>query len=121
MKRIRVTGAATSYTKIHHSDTLWMNRTENIVETEFRQTTRTTVDLMRHTKHLTVTLRQVDDPANIDCEDFDISVTDDNGCARHDSSIKENDELLTYTPHNTWTSEYSNGTQAGIRVPHMPT
>lgn len=117
LDREKNTGDGRSYV-VHENtplDTLWMNRTENIVETEFRQTTCTTVDLMRHTKHLTVTLRQVDDPANIDCNDFDISVTDDNGCARHDSSIKENDELLTYTPHNTWTSEYSNGTQAGIQ------
>lgn len=59
LDREKNTGDGRSYV-VHENtplDTLWMNRTENIVETEFRQTTRTTVDLMRHTKHLTVTLR----------------------------------------------------------------
>ena len=88
-------------------DTLWMNRTKNTVETGFQETTRTLVDLMRHTKQLTITLRQVNDPANIDCNDFSIGLTDDNGCVRHDCSIKADDELLTYTPHTMWTSEYS--------------
>ena len=84
-----------------------MNRTKNTVETGFQETTRTLVDLMRHTKQLTITLRQVNDPANIDCNDFSIGLTDDNGCVRHDCSIKADDELLTYTPHTMWTSEYS--------------
>ena len=96
-------------------DTLWMNRRENVVETAFQQTTRAMVDLMRHTKNLTVTLRQVDDPANIDCADFDISVVDDNGCVRHDCSLKTDDELLTYTPHAQWTSEYSDGTRGEVQ------
>lgn len=96
-------------------DTLWMNRTENTVETRFQETTRTLVDLMRHTKQLTITLRQVNDPANIDCNDFSISLTDDNGCVRHDCSIKADDELLTYTPHTMWTSEYSDNNHNEIQ------
>ena len=88
-------------------DTLWMNRTKNTVETGFQETTRTLVDLMRHTKQLTITLRQVNDPANIVCFDFCIGLREENGCVRHDCSIKADDELLTYTPHTMWTSEYS--------------
>ena len=88
-------------------DTLWMNRTENVVETQFQQTTCTQVDLMRLTKNLTVTLRQVNDPANISHEDFDISVTDDNGCVRHDCSLKREGKVMAYTPYASWTSEYA--------------
>lgn len=102
-------GGDASYVVNEHMplDTLWMNRTENIVETELQTTVRTTVDLMRHTKHLTVTLRQLEDPARITCHDFDIRVTDDNGSMPHDCLIPEgNAEMLTYTPHTVWDSEY---------------
>lgn len=109
LDRQRNTGDGTAAV-VHENmplDTLWMNRTENVVETAFQQTTRATVDLMRHTKNLTVTLRQVDAPANIDCADFDICLVDDNGCVRHDCSLKTGDDLLTYTPYAQWTSEYT--------------
>lgn len=97
-------------------DTLWMNRTENVVETKFQETTRTTVDLMRHTKNLTITLRQVEDPADIHHADFAVTVTDNNGRVRHDCTLKEDDELLTYTPHAMWTSEYDDNTRGGEEV-----
>ena len=96
-------------------DTLWMSRTENVVETKFQETICTKVDLMRLTKNLTITLRQVNDPANISHADFDISVVDDNGCVRHDCSLKREGKMLTYTPYASWTSEYTNESRIGIQ------
>ncbi len=117
LDRQKNTGDGRSYV-VHENtplDTLWMNRTENVVETGFQKTTRTTVDLMRHTKNLTVTLRQVDDPSNIDSKNFDVRVVDDNGCVRHDCSLKADDDLLTYTPYAQWTSEYSDGSRGEVQ------
>lgn len=93
--------------KNHPLDTLWMSRTDNYAELNTQVTTRETVNLMRDTKNITLTLRQLNhaDEQNIDIADYDISITDSNGWLNYDNSLKA-DEQLVYTPYALWNTSY---------------
>lgn len=87
-------------------------------EVRFRETTTATANLMRHTNNLTVTLRQIDDPVNIDCEDYDIRLTDNNGWVNYDNSLLP-DNHLAYLPYARWNTDFKddNG-QVAQRAAH---
>lgn len=99
-------------------DTLWISRNDCRGEVRFRETTTATANLMRHTNNLTVTLRQIDDPVNIDCEDYDIRLTDNNGWVNYDNSLLP-DNHLAYLPYARWNTDFKddNG-QVAQRVAH---
>lgn len=85
-------------------DTLWMSRegVEATVEPlDTYSPTYATVPLIRDTKRLTMTLRQIDEPMGITTGDFDIYITDSNGLIHHDNTV-ENDGKLRYTPYAEW-------------------
>ncbi|EJX08896.1 protein containing DUF1812 [gut metagenome] len=87
-------------------DTLWMNYEAHPVEIIDQQITQETIGLMRDTKNLTVSLRQIDQPTDIDCQDFDIRITDRNGWFGPDNQPLA-DDLLTYTPYAAWNTEFN--------------
>lgn len=103
------TGQADGTQAVEHQamplDTLWMNYREHRVTVTDQQVTNETVGLMRDTKNLTVTLRQVDRPAEVDYRDFDIRITDHNGFLGCDNMLLP-DDLLTYTPYTAWNTEF---------------
>ena len=67
--------------------------------------TYATVSMIRDTKHLDLTLRQVDDPDNIFASDFDVQIIEPNATLAHDNSVTGADSLL-YTPYSQWTTRF---------------
>ncbi len=65
-----------------------------------------TLSMMRNTKMLTLTLRQLDDAANISTDDFEIYILDNNGTTNHDNTVAQDEDIM-YTPHDTWTTEFA--------------
>lgn len=73
--------------------------------------THATVSLVRDTKHLNITLRQLDDPADINHNDYEITIVDNNSTLAHDNSVVAGDSLI-YTPYAQWTTRFDeNGVQ----------
>lgn len=93
-------------------DLLWHGMSDAPLEVRDMEEAHQTISLMRDTKMLTVSLHQLDDPADISSDDFDIQLTAANGRLAHDNSLLD-DELLTYTPYAQWTTEFtSSGSRA---------
>ena len=67
--------------------------------------TYATVSMMRDTKHLNVTLRQIEEPEVLNADDYEVYILDNN------SEIRTNGELVTgdslrYIPYAQWTTLY---------------
>ena len=87
-------------------DTLWQGLSNETVEVKDLQITHHTISLIRDTKQLTISLHQLDEPADIHADDFSYQITDANGYINYDNSLLP-DEELTYTPYKTWTTEFT--------------
>lgn len=74
--------------------------------------TYATISLIRDTKHLNVTLRQLDNPADINADDYEVTIVDDNAVLGADNSLLPGDSLL-YTPYAQWTTRFD---EDGIAV-----
>lgn len=74
--------------------------------------TYATISLIRDTKHLNVTLRQLDNPADINADDYEVTIVDDNALLGADNSLLPGDSLL-YTPYAQWTTRFD---EDGIAV-----
>ncbi len=70
--------------------------------------TYATVSLIRDTKHLNITLRQVDFPDEMYDRDYEVTITDDNATLAHDNSVVTGTPLL-YTPYAAWTTNFGQG------------
>lgn len=68
--------------------------------------TYATVSLIRDTKHLNLTLRQIDFPDAMNHDDYDVMITDDNATLAHDNSVVSGTPLL-YSPYASWTTTFS--------------
>ena len=86
-------------------DTLWQGLSDQLVEVKDLQVTKHTISLVRDTKQLTIRLHQLNEPTNINADDFSYQITDANGYINYDNSLLP-DEELRYTPYKTWTTEF---------------
>lgn len=86
-------------------DTLWQGLSKGIVEVKSLEMVHDTISLVRDTKELTLSLHQIDAPADISVEDFSFEITCANGTIGHDNSLWE-DERLTYKPYFTWDTDF---------------
>ena len=85
---------------------------DQMVRVEKDKYTYATVSLMRDTKHLNLTIRQIDNPADCRHDDYEVFITDDN------THLDTNNELVKeqtvhYTPHTSWTSKF---TENGLEI-----
>lgn len=88
-------------------DTLWMGHTTKAIkipQNTGMYTINDTISMVRDTKYLSLTLRQLDNPTEISDEDFRIEITDANGWLGWDNELIA-DQTLLYTPHQQWTTE----------------
>lgn len=85
-------------------DTLWYGTPvgETLVEVEAQQITPTTVSMIRDTKRLHLTLRQLVNRAHCDIADYEITITDRNGRLLSDNSLDPQAQALTYRPWAEW-------------------
>lgn len=98
-------------------DTLWHGMSLQPLVVRDMEGATQTISLMRDTKNLTVSLHNLDNPADMDIDDFDIAITSANGRVGHDNTILD-DEPLTYTPYARWNTSFTTGARddAGDRL-----
>lgn len=88
-------------------DTLWMGHTTKsitIPQTMGSYTINDTISMVRDTKYLTISLRQLGEPTNIKHEDYRIEITDANSLLGWNNEVLPSASLL-YTPHFQRTTE----------------
>ena len=90
-------------------DTLWHAMSQHITTVYDLQATHDTLSLVRDTKQLTVSLHQLDSPADISADDYGFEIIADNGLILHDNSLAR-DAQLRYTPFHTWTTDFRDAT-----------
>ncbi len=88
-------------------DTLWMSLSAEECEVSATLPTYATVPLIRDTKNVSVTLRQADQPAEIDASHYTVEITDRNGRLGHDNEVLDDTPLL-YTPYDQATIDDDN-------------
>jgi len=93
-------------------DTLWQSMGEALLTVRDMEAATIRIALMRLTNELHITLRQLDEPANIHADDFEVTVTDCNGLLAYDNRLLD-DERIVYTPWKTWTAEFPEAGDAG--------
>lgn len=87
---------------------------EQFITVENQKATYATISLVRNTKHLDLTLRQIDDPDNMFDKDYVIDIIEPNASLDHDNEVLPGDSLL-YNPYAQWTTRLHDG---GISVDH---
>ncbi len=85
-------------------DTLWHGMEVTPVEVFAEKPTYHTISLMRDTKKINVTLRELDDPTLMDVANYDMTITDRNTHLLWDNSLDETNTVV-YTPHATWNTD----------------
>lgn len=76
---------------------------EQLVTVAKDRATYATVSLVRDTKHLNITLRQIDFPDNVYADDYEVFIVDNNAFLAHDNAVITTDSLR-YTPYASWTT-----------------
>lgn len=79
---------------------------DQYVTIQKERATYATVSLVRDTKHLNVTIRQLDHPDEVSHSDYSVIVTDANAVVGHDNTLVDNTPLL-YRPYTEWTTRFS--------------
>lgn len=85
-------------------DTLWHGIELNDIQVYSTHATYDTISLIRNTKHLNVTLRQLDETVPIDIADYDMKIQDRNTHLLWDNTWNEQ-ETVAYVPYQTWNSD----------------
>lgn len=85
-------------------DTLWHGMEVEPVEVFAGKPTYHTISLMRDTKKINVTMRELDDPTQMDVANYDMTITDRNSHILWDNSLDET-SIVVYTPHATWNTD----------------
>lgn len=75
--------------------------------------TYATVSLIRDTKHLNISLRELDHPELVNHEDYEVFILDRNSALDCENNIKANADSVIYRPYAQWTTTFNaNGTAA---------
>ena len=89
-------------------DTLWHGMLTEPVQVYSKESNRpayATVSLVRDTKKISVSLRELDDPTQMDIADYDLAITDRNSTLLWDNSVDETTGTVVYRPHETWNTD----------------
>lgn len=87
-------------------DTLWHGIEADPVTVYDTKPTYDTISLVRDTKKINITLRELDDPTEMDISNYEFRIEDRNAHILYDNSLDETDRLV-YTPYATWNTEDS--------------
>lgn len=85
-------------------DTLWHGINYHDTEVSSQHETYDTISLVRDTKLIAISLREIDDPSNMDVADYQMAIFDRNHRIAYDNSVDES-KVLGYTPYVTWNTE----------------
>lgn len=105
--RLETTPTKASLAVANHGlplDTLWHGMETTPVEVREGRPTYHTLSLVRDTKKISVTLREIDNPTKMDVANYDFTLTDHNAALRWDNSVDET-ACVVYTPHAVWNTD----------------
>ena len=85
-------------------DTLWHGMELSAAEVFEGKPTYDTISLVRDTKHINVSLREIDDPTQMDVANYDFRIIDRNARILWDNSLDEA-EQVAYTPYAAWNTD----------------
>lgn len=85
-------------------DTIWHGMLTEPVEVFEASPTYDTISLVRNTKHINITIREMADPTKMDIADYELKITDSNAKLRWDNTVGETDRLV-YKPYRTWNTD----------------
>lgn len=85
-------------------DTIWHGMLTEPVEVFEASPTYDTISLVRNTKHINITIREMADPTKMDIADYELKITDSNAKLRWDNTVDETDRLV-YKPYRTWNTD----------------
>ena len=74
-----------------------------------------TVSLIRNTNHLNISLRELDTPANVDADNYEVFILDANGDVNCDNTVTTPTDSLVYRPYSQWTTTFDAGGTIGIQ------
>ncbi|MDE7408885.1 MAG: FimB/Mfa2 family fimbrial subunit [Muribaculaceae bacterium] len=90
---------------------------DQLVRVEKDHATYATVSLIRDTKHLTLTLHQVDTPETVFADDYEVKIIDNNAHLSHDNTVLTHDSVR-YTPYASWTTRRLDDGRVEIETVH---
>lgn len=82
--------------------------------------TYATVCLIRDTKHLNITLRELDDPLSVSADKYEVKLMDNNAHINHENTVLTSDSLR-YTPYASWTTRFLDDGSMEIETVHNGT
>ena len=81
--------------------------------------TYATVSLIRDTKHLNISLRELDHPEEVNHEDYEVFILDRNSALDCENNIKADADSVIYRPYAQWTTTFNaNGEAPDERSAH---
>lgn len=87
-------------------DTLWHGIETEEIEVVNTRPTYDTISLVRDTKKINITLRELSDPTTMDVYDYDMKIIDRNSHILWDNSLNKTDTVV-YRPHALWNTDDS--------------
>ena len=73
-----------------------------------------TVSLIRNTKHLNISLRELDTPENVDADNYEVFILDANGDVDYENTVVTPTDSLIYRPYEQWTTTFDAGGTIGV-------
>lgn len=83
-------------------DSLWHGMETGGFEVSATSPTYGTISLMRDTKKINVTMRELDDPTEMDIANYEMTITDRNSTLLWDNSVDETTGTVVYRPYVAW-------------------
>jgi len=81
--------------------------------------TYATVSLIRDTNHLNISLREIDNPEQVNHEDYEVTIIDDNASVDYENNVIAPNDSVIYRPYAQWTSTVeSDGQTTADRSAH---
>ena len=68
--------------------------------------TYATVSLIRDTKHLNISLHELDTPGDVSADDYEVFILDDNGDLDYANRVVAPSDSLVYRPYAQWTATF---------------
>ena len=76
--------------------------------------TYATVSLVRDTKHLNISLRELDTPEDVDADKYEVFILDANGDVDYQNTVMTPTDSLVYRPYQQWTTTFDAGGTVGV-------
>ena len=84
------------------------------VRVEKDKPTYATVSLIRDTNHLNISLRELDNPENVNAGDYEVFILDANGDVDYQNRVVTKTDSLVYRPYAAWTTTFDAGGTTGV-------